>query len=362
MVAQPESAAGRRSLAKQGKALSDGSFPIPDVSYLKKAIRAKGRTPSSKWPALARLIRRRAHELHATNAPGVKGTWAFSNEMVFAGSLPVASASDGPRIVKTAGARLGLQPHEVKAYAKFRKRGASHRAAMTFARRVRSRANIMGSAATVGSGTGSKAYSRDETVTDLAAFRMDTPASNAKGGQLTSAARATKGRTDQTSKFTPQASPRSVRSGGTEGNPRKPAIVRSAVPRLRASSATPPGGKLLKQSAGKYTWPDNKGQGSVPATPVSTGQGFKTPSNLVVKAGVGSQAKQAVGTRKQQIAYGKLRGMGVSHATAMKVVSQYYGSGKPKNSLGTRKGGSLTNLRMKQTTGTGASSPSPKAV
>jgi hypothetical protein len=74
----PQTQAGRTKLASKGQALKDKSFPIPNLAYLKKAIRAKGRTPPAKWPALKALIRRRARELNATNAPGVKGTWAFS--------------------------------------------------------------------------------------------------------------------------------------------------------------------------------------------------------------------------------------------------------------------------------------------
>jgi len=364
------------------------------LGYLKKAIRAKGRTPSSKWPALARLIRANAKRLGATNAPGVKGTWAFSNEMILAGSVPVASASDGPRIVSAAGSKLGLQPHQVKAYARFRKRGATHAAALTFARRVRSRANEMGSAAAVGSGTGSKAYSRDMDFASMlsgsqaSAFRTDTPASSARGSQLTSKtkARTNKG-TRQGALLVPQSIPRGARSGGSEGNPRKSSMTRSTVGSIRSSSATPPGGKLLKSytpgnsgnratvSAGRYNWPDNKGQGSVPRTPVSTGAGFKTPSNLKVNTLMDenassirvsgttkSQQAPYFGSKKAKIAYGKLRGMGISHASAAHVVNQYMGSGRPKNSLGLNKGGSLTNLRMKQSAGRGASSPSPKGV
>ncbi len=73
----PQRAAGRKALAAKGQALADGSEPVPDVAYLKKAIRSVGRLDPSKRPALAALIRKRARELKATNAPGVKGTWAF---------------------------------------------------------------------------------------------------------------------------------------------------------------------------------------------------------------------------------------------------------------------------------------------
>ena len=74
----PERAAGRKKLAAAGQALGDGSFPIPNVDYLKRAIRSVGRAPASKRPALKALIRKRATELKATNAPGVKGTWPFT--------------------------------------------------------------------------------------------------------------------------------------------------------------------------------------------------------------------------------------------------------------------------------------------
>lgn len=73
----PERTAGRKALAAKGQALADGTDPIPDLAYLKKAIRSKGRVDPSKWPALKALIRKRARELGALDEPGVKGTWAF---------------------------------------------------------------------------------------------------------------------------------------------------------------------------------------------------------------------------------------------------------------------------------------------
>src|ERR1035441_5648858 len=73
----PERAAGRRALAAKGQALPGGQEPIPDLDFLKKAIRSVGRLDPAKRPALAALLRKRAKELKATNAPGVKGTWAF---------------------------------------------------------------------------------------------------------------------------------------------------------------------------------------------------------------------------------------------------------------------------------------------
>lgn len=64
----------RRRLARAGKALKDGSFPMPNVAYLKKAIRAVGRASAGKRPALARLIRKRGRELGATDI--VNRSWA----------------------------------------------------------------------------------------------------------------------------------------------------------------------------------------------------------------------------------------------------------------------------------------------
>ena len=77
-VATPtyERSAGRSRLAKQKKALPDGSFPIPNVAYLGKAIKAVGRAAPGKRPALAALIRKRAKQLGAAGAAKLKGSWA----------------------------------------------------------------------------------------------------------------------------------------------------------------------------------------------------------------------------------------------------------------------------------------------
>jgi hypothetical protein len=52
-----ERAASRRRLAKKGQARPDGSFPIPNVAYLKKAIQAYGRA-NDKAGAKAHIISR----------------------------------------------------------------------------------------------------------------------------------------------------------------------------------------------------------------------------------------------------------------------------------------------------------------
>jgi hypothetical protein len=88
----PQRAAGRKNLAAKGQALGDGSYPVPTVDYLKRAIRSVGRAPASKRPALKRLILKRARQLKATGAPGVKGTWAFQG----AGESPAVDLA-GPK-------------------------------------------------------------------------------------------------------------------------------------------------------------------------------------------------------------------------------------------------------------------------
>ena len=76
----PERAASRRKLAAQKKALPDGSFPMPDASYVGKAIRAVGRAAPGKRPALARLIRKRAHQLGKAGMAKLKGSWADNTQ------------------------------------------------------------------------------------------------------------------------------------------------------------------------------------------------------------------------------------------------------------------------------------------
>lgn len=70
-------AAGRRKLAAKGQALPGGTDPIPNLDYLRRAIRSIGRVDPAKRPAVKALIIRRAKALKAASAPGVKGTWPF---------------------------------------------------------------------------------------------------------------------------------------------------------------------------------------------------------------------------------------------------------------------------------------------
>lgn len=61
------SADERRRLAKQGKAMPDGSYPIRNVSDLHNAIRAVGRG-GANHDAIRRFIMRRARALGAMDA------------------------------------------------------------------------------------------------------------------------------------------------------------------------------------------------------------------------------------------------------------------------------------------------------
>lgn len=75
------SAEERRNLAKQGKAMPDGSFPIRNTSDLKNAIRAVGRG-NANHNAIRKFIMRRARALGAmdmipddwTNSGSSKGS------------------------------------------------------------------------------------------------------------------------------------------------------------------------------------------------------------------------------------------------------------------------------------------------
>lgn len=59
--AAPTGAEDRRKMAKSGTAMPDGSFPIPDESHLRSAIRL------AKTPAQRAHIKKRAAALGKTN-------------------------------------------------------------------------------------------------------------------------------------------------------------------------------------------------------------------------------------------------------------------------------------------------------
>lgn len=57
---------GRQAMAKSGTAMPDGSYPIPNVAFLKKAIQAFGRAPLAKRDAVKAWIKKRAAALGAS--------------------------------------------------------------------------------------------------------------------------------------------------------------------------------------------------------------------------------------------------------------------------------------------------------
>jgi len=61
-VGREYSEAERAELARQGKALPDGSYPMPDCGAVHDAVYAYGRAPDSHRPALRALIRRQNDE------------------------------------------------------------------------------------------------------------------------------------------------------------------------------------------------------------------------------------------------------------------------------------------------------------
>lgn len=52
----------RQRLAREGKALPDGSYPMPDCAAVQDAVHAYGRAPENHRKDLAALIRKRNDE------------------------------------------------------------------------------------------------------------------------------------------------------------------------------------------------------------------------------------------------------------------------------------------------------------
>lgn len=57
----------RKNLASEGKAMSDGSYPIANESDLRNAIQAFGRAPEEKRAAVKSHIKKRARALGKTD-------------------------------------------------------------------------------------------------------------------------------------------------------------------------------------------------------------------------------------------------------------------------------------------------------
>lgn len=91
-----ESASDRRKEAKQGNALSDGSYPIPDKSHLRKAA-ILAASKHGNWKAAQSLIRRRARELgvELSSLPGFGGESEKVAASVLAGAEVALARSAG---------------------------------------------------------------------------------------------------------------------------------------------------------------------------------------------------------------------------------------------------------------------------
>src|ERR1019366_3022427 len=88
----------------------------PTLAYRGRAIRSGGRLDPAKRPALAALIRKRAKELKATNAPGVKNTWAFQGindteaiDLAMSGRLPLIRGAADVQMRRTSPSVVTVQ-------------------------------------------------------------------------------------------------------------------------------------------------------------------------------------------------------------------------------------------------------------
>jgi hypothetical protein len=59
--------ASRRALTAKDQAMPGGRYPIPNIDFLKRAIRSIGRTPAAQRPSVIAWIKKRAKALGATN-------------------------------------------------------------------------------------------------------------------------------------------------------------------------------------------------------------------------------------------------------------------------------------------------------
>jgi hypothetical protein len=72
LAAADISAAQRKAYQDQGVSMPDGSFPIPNIGFLRNAIMSFGRCPPGQRSALVAHIKSRAAALNASNLDWVK--------------------------------------------------------------------------------------------------------------------------------------------------------------------------------------------------------------------------------------------------------------------------------------------------
>jgi hypothetical protein len=132
-----ETKAGRAKLAAKKQALPDGSFPIPNISYLRKALRAVGRAAPGKRSALAKLIVRSAKRLHATGV--IKGTWAAKEAGVSMSRIALANGTAAPpaNAGPTSADGDPMTPLEQQVYTKMKAGGMPDARAKVFAQNAK---------------------------------------------------------------------------------------------------------------------------------------------------------------------------------------------------------------------------------
>jgi hypothetical protein len=135
--------ASRKVLQANGQAMPGGRYPIPNVDFLKRAVKSIGRTPPEKRPAVVAWIKKRAAALGqpqlAANLSNAADTaLELAGSPVWANSTtPAVSSKDGKKVVSQAQNKLGLKSSKgVNLYAKLRKKGLPHAVAKKAAQKA----------------------------------------------------------------------------------------------------------------------------------------------------------------------------------------------------------------------------------
>jgi hypothetical protein len=110
--------ATRERLAKQGKAMPDGSYPIRNVADLKNAIRAYGRASEADRAKVRRHIIKRARALGKSEL--IPDNWKMTRTVTAAAMPPAPASSSAPagmvtsrqRLIRSENARL--QPRDAR--------------------------------------------------------------------------------------------------------------------------------------------------------------------------------------------------------------------------------------------------------
>lgn len=148
--------ASRKALAGAGQAMPGGRYPIPNVDFLKRAIRSIGRTPPDKRAAVVAWIKKRAAALGQPKlAANLSNLADQALELANArDALELAGAATGGGDVEPMGNTRkeavqskpgpgGLKSAKGKGiYAKLRKRGLPHSVALKAAKKAEAGLNV----------------------------------------------------------------------------------------------------------------------------------------------------------------------------------------------------------------------------